>query len=95
MAQYPCDAIDNNAWSASKSGKSKLMLKLPSIRTAINARPGSPVDDLAEAYDLATNMCERLRREKIENILLLAEYEAICRDIENEILHYINKLVCR
>ena len=64
------------------------MLRLPSVRRNLERLTGDPIDELADAYDAATNMVDVLRKDDTENLLLLNEYRAICEGIELEVLAY-------
>lgn len=82
------ETVRRNASSASKSGLSKLMLKLPSVRTELRQLVSEPLIGLFEAYDEASNMLEKLRRNESEATSLSLEYETICKEIEEDVLQY-------
>ncbi len=64
------------------------MLKLPSVRSELKQFSGDPLIGLFEAYDEASNMLEKLRRDEVEVTPISLEYEAICEEIEEEVLQY-------
>lgn len=82
------DAVRRSFSSASRSGLSKLMLKLPSVRSELKQLSGEPLIGLFEAYDEASNMLEKLRRAEIGVTPLSLEYETICKEIEEDVLQY-------
>lgn len=69
-------------------GLIKLMMKLPVLRGELQIIYGhdSTLRDLSEAYNEATNMLALLRGNPLSDKALLAEYEAICGDIESDVL---------
>jgi hypothetical protein len=81
------DLLYNNI-SKAKRGRIKLMLKLPAIRSHLIRLIGDPIDDLAEAYDEATEMLDELRRNNAKYVVLLKEYKTICSDIEHDVVKY-------
>lgn len=82
------DAVRRNFSSASRSGLSKLMLKLPAVRSELKQLSGEPLVGLFEAYDEASNMLEKLRRDEVEITPLSLEYETICKEMEEDVLQY-------
>lgn len=82
------EPVRRNASSASRSGLSKLMLKLPSVRSELKQFSVEPLIGLFEAYDEASNMLDKLRRDEVEITPLSLEYETICKEIEEDVLQY-------
>ncbi|KAB2697597.1 hypothetical protein F9K79_17255 [Ochrobactrum sp. Kaboul] len=87
MASHHLKPVVSSDFS-SKIGRNKLMLRLPAVRQTLQRLGGDPIDELAEAYDAATNMLESLRKNRAENVLLLNEYQALCDGIELDVLTY-------
>ncbi|MDK4717272.1 hypothetical protein [Rhizobium sp. CNPSo 4039] len=87
------DKRDSEAGHASKTaqrGLWRLMLKLPALRGRLQilAARSRQFDDLFEAYEEASHALERFQREGKGN-RLVEEYEAVCRDIEADIIQHI------
>ncbi len=71
-----------------RRGFTKLMLKLPILRADLKllAQQNQYFMGLCGAYDEATATLERLRKsERQADADVIAEYEAICVDIEREV----------
>ncbi|MDK4700899.1 MULTISPECIES: hypothetical protein [unclassified Rhizobium] len=87
------DKRGSEAGHASKTaqrGLWRLMLKLPALRGRLQilAAQSRRLDDLFEAYEEASLALERFQREGKGNRLVV-EYEAVCRDIEADIIQHI------
>ena len=69
-------------------GLIKLMVKLPVLRGELQLIYGQDptLRDLAEAYNEATEMLYLLRGNPSSDKALLAEYEAVCIEIESDVL---------
>ena len=69
-------------------GLLKLMLKLPVIRGQLQllSTRNASLESLCEAYDDATSMLDRQRGRQPPDTAVLAEYESICREIEEEVI---------
>lgn len=87
MASHHLKPVVSHGFS-SKIERSKLMLRLPSLRRTFDRLGEDPIDELAEAYDAATYMLENLRKNSTENVLLLNEYQALCDGIELDVVTY-------
>lgn len=73
---------------AKQRGLLKLMLKLPALRgqlQLLSAR-NMPFASLCEAYDEASSMLDRQRRRDPQDASMVAEYELICLEIEEEVI---------
>ena len=70
-----------------RSGLRRLMLKLPAHRQQLQSLTGLPpsplLGELFEAYDEACTALERFRQ---SNDPLVQEYEAVCAELEAEII---------
>jgi hypothetical protein len=69
----------------------RLMLKLPAVRGELQvlAPRMASLGDLCEAYEDASVMLGRLRNKPgEESCPLVHEYEAICAEIESEVIQY-------
>lgn len=64
------------------------MLKLPVLRGQLQllSAKDSSLHSLCEAYDEATSMLDRERSGQLQDKAVLAEYELICREIEEEVI---------
>lgn len=73
---------------AKQRGLLKLMLKLPALRGQLQLLSGKnmPLASLCEAYDEAASMLDRQRRRDPQDTLMVAEYELICLEIEEEVI---------
>ncbi len=72
-----------------RRGFTKLMLKLPNLRADLKllALQNEHFMGLCGAYDEATATLERLRKSDSQaDADMIAEYEAICVDIEREVI---------
>lgn len=69
-------------------GLIKLMVKLPVLRGELQIIYGQDptLRDLSEAYNEATDMLWLLRGNPLSDKALLAEYEAVCGEIESDVL---------
>lgn len=69
-------------------GLIKLMVKLPVLRGELQIIFGHDpaLRELSEAYNEATDMLSLLRGNPMSDKALLAEYEAVCGDIESDVL---------
>ncbi|ARM16092.1 hypothetical protein Bra5_PD00549 (plasmid) [Rhizobium phaseoli Brasil 5] len=67
---------------AARSGRARLMLRLPAVRQRLAAFSASSndLDEIFEIYELAAVAAERFRRKQVD--ALVAEYDATCREIE-------------
>lgn len=75
-------------YEAKQRGLLKLMLKLPALRRQLQLLSGKnmPLTSLCEAYDEATAMLDRQRRRNPQDASMVAEYELICLEIEEEVI---------
>jgi len=82
------DRDQNMARQKDLGGLIKLMVKLPVLRGELQIIYGqdSTLRELSEAYNEATEMLALLRGNPLSDRALLAEYEAVCGDIENDVL---------
>lgn len=73
---------------AKQRGLLKLMLKLPALRGQLQllSVKNMPLASLYEAYDEATSMLDRQRRRDPQDTSMVAEYELICLEIEEEVI---------
>lgn len=72
-------------------GRSRLMLKLPELRSNLSKIKEPWLDELCEAYDLASTALEHFRHSSIESDqALIPEYEILCREIEADILRELS-----
>jgi hypothetical protein len=82
---------DRSPEGAGQRGLWRLMLKLPALRGRLQIlvqKTGS-LWDICEAYEDASVTLERLRNAPGEdNCPLVREYEAICAEIEAEVIQY-------
>ena len=78
--------------SSPERGRAKLMLKLPALRTQIQHLVGDTIVELFESYDLATSALDRYRKQKPTNLNIVAEYDEICDEIEEEVSWYCNAI---
>jgi hypothetical protein len=85
------DDHDLSSDRACKRGLSKLMLKLPAVRSQLRQATGEPLQSLAEAYEDATSTLESLRRARNPDNSLSDEYDRLCQDIEAEVLRYCHR----
>jgi hypothetical protein len=72
----------------------RLMLKLPAIRARLQivSAQSDELSGLFEAYEEASVALERFLKEKgQDDCPLIAEYEAICTEIENDIVHHVSR----
>ncbi|WP_434733583.1 hypothetical protein NL154_03570 [Rhizobium sp. YTUHZ044] len=69
-------------------GRRKLMLRLPDIRHLLADVANETLGELFEAYDLAVDALARFRTQNPREDKLVAEYEELCRDIEQEVVVY-------
>lgn len=88
MGVYEEDRDSSQPNGTSKRGMIKLMLKLPSVRDDIKRSEGEPLLSLAEAYQIASEVLDKLRLSDKEDSSLFAEYEKVCREIELEVTEY-------
>ncbi len=77
--------------SNARSGRNKLMLKLPALRHQLRSHVSDTIDDLFESYDLATSTLDRLRLERPIDVSRVREYEDLCREIEHEVSRYYSE----
>ncbi|WP_457580598.1 hypothetical protein [Ensifer canadensis] len=73
---------------AKQQGLLKLMLKLPALRGPLQllSVKNMPLASLCEAYDEASSMLDRQRRRDPQDASMVAEYELICLEIEEEVI---------
>lgn len=73
---------------AKQRGLLKLMLKLPALRGQLQllSAKNMPLVSLCEAYDDASSMLDRQRRRDPQDGSMVAEYELICLEIEQEVI---------
>jgi len=66
----------------------RLMLKLPAMRgrLQIAAAQSLPLDDLFEAYEIASTTLDRFQREGEQRA---REYENLCSEIETDVIRFI------
>ncbi|PQZ29328.1 hypothetical protein CQZ93_03425 [Ochrobactrum vermis] len=88
MGIYEEDRDSSLPNSTSKRGMIKLMLKLPTVRDDIKRSQGEPLLSLAEAYQIASDVLDKLRLSRNADSALFAEYEKVCREIEFEVTEY-------
>ena len=77
--------------AAERRGLWRLMLRLPSMRgnLQILAATSSPLAGLCEAYEDASTTRDSLQKQGDEaDPLLVAEYEALCIEIESDVIKY-------
>jgi len=70
-------------------GVMKLMVKLPLLRGELQLlyRNDDTMRELSEAYQDATEMLSTLRGNPTSDRALIAEYEAVCVDIETDVVN--------
>lgn len=70
-------------------GLIKLMVKLPVLRGQLQIIYGQDeaLRELTEAYNEATTMLDHLRGNPQSDRTLLQEYEAVCGEIESDVLN--------
>lgn len=76
----------------SKKGLWRLMLKLPALRGRLQilAASSSVLDDLCEAYEIASSAFEALsKRNEPGDAARAAEYEGLCSEIEGDVIHLV------
>lgn len=75
---------------AAQRGLWRLMLKLPALRGRLQilAVRSRRLDDLFEAYEEASLALERFQKDGGGGPLV-EEYEAVCRDIEADVIQFI------
>ncbi|MGA1832751.1 hypothetical protein [Rhizobium wenxiniae] len=78
--------------SNARSGRNKLMLKLPALRDLLRSHVSDTIADLFESYDLATIALDRLRLERPIDVNRVHEYEDLCREIEREVSRYCSEM---
>lgn len=78
--------------SNARSGRNKLMLKLPALRDRLRSHVSDTIADLFESYDLATIALDRLRLERPTDVNRVHEYEDLCREIEHEVSRYCSEM---
>lgn len=66
------------------------MLRLPAIRHHLAGTISETLSEMFEAYDLAVDALERFRNQSPREDKLVAEYEQLCRDIEQDVVLYCN-----
>ncbi|NKC52132.1 hypothetical protein HED63_25110 [Ochrobactrum cytisi] len=71
MGIYEEDRNSSQPNGTSKRGMIKLMLKLPSVRDDIKRSEGEPLLSLAEAYQIASEVLDKLRLSDKEDSSLL------------------------
>ncbi|MFC5755994.1 hypothetical protein [Rhizobium sp. GCM10022189] len=69
-------------------GRRKLMLRLPDIRHLLANVTNETLGEMFEAYDLAGDALDRFRAQSPWEDKLIAEYEQLCREIEQEVTFY-------
>lgn len=77
-----------------RRGLLKLMLRLPALRGRLRIVSATNADmfSLCGAFEDASSMLERLRREKTEaNPSVVREYENLCHELEQEIIEICNR----
>ena len=81
----PGDMMDK---VSAQRGLWKLMLKLPALRGKLQifSAQNSDILGLCEAFEQAHAMLEGLRKAQAPDLRLIAEYENLCSDIENEVV---------
>jgi hypothetical protein len=81
-----------NGTDAARRGLWRLMLKLPAIRGELQVlvARSSRLNDLLEAYEEANATLERFLRDRDRyDCPLVAEYEAVCAEMESDIVRYV------
>lgn len=81
-----------NGSKEAQRGLWRLLLKLPSIRGRLQiiAARSSHLNELFEAYEEANVALARFQRERDrEDCPLIEEYEALCAEIENDVLRFV------
>ena len=73
---------------AARRGRTRLMLRLPAVRTQLhNVKDGSSFDEIFEAYDAACSALERFRHSlDWRDRVLIEEYETVCAEIEADVV---------
>jgi hypothetical protein len=83
------DETDHN-----RRGLVKLMLKMPALRGRLQilSATNAGVFGLCGAFEEASTTLERLRKENSRaDQAVMREYEALCAEIEEEIIEFCNK----
>ena len=71
---------------AVERGRAKLMLRLPALRSELSQTRKPWLDELCEAYEVATAALEKFRHSNHENDrALIPEYETFCAEIEADV----------
>ncbi|OOO15790.1 hypothetical protein BTE56_23030 [Agrobacterium pusense] len=75
-----------------RSGRNKLMLRLPELRQQLRDHLGDTLAEICESYDLATTALEQLRLKPSADVYKIYEYEELCSEIEQEVTRYFAEM---
>lgn len=77
------------AMKLEKIGKARLKLRLPSYRHVLSELRSPALTEICIAYAEASMQLDRLRFCSCPDLLLIDEYERVCRELENSIEPYL------
>lgn len=85
-------AKQNEQAQKAQQGLWRLMLKLPALRGRLQilAASSSVLEDLCEAYEVASSAYEALsKRNAAGDAARAEEYKSLCLDIEGDVIHLV------
>ena len=83
----PSEQFERNDPHAASRGRARLMLRLPSARDILRTVRSPWLEELFEAYELASCALHHFRQSASgQYSVLVIEYEVVCSEIEEDVL---------